>query len=274
MTCEKVSIELPFHLRGELDAVTELSVTEHLRGCETCRHDLVDLETTLQLIGSSAAVPPAHMRTDVLSAVEASHLGPLLEHVVVPPPPELRRRVLAAVEREGADPTSVAVFSPRRARLPRLLATAALILAGVVGGYTLADSLNRDETNGVTAIPEGHETQVVALSGMGPPNASVRHYRHDNFRITLSVRGFEVTPVGSHYAVWVRGPEGDVPIGTFRLKHADDFDIPFAVGVNPSKYPEFVVTMEPNDGDPRLTGEVVTEGRFDLGTIHHGTYDD
>ena len=123
-------------------------------------------------------------------------------------------------------------------------------------------------------IPAGHQTQVVALSGSGPSRAIVDHYRHDNFRITLSVEGYEPTPPGVRYAVWVRGAGGDVAIGTFRLKRPDAFRIPFALGVNPSEYSELVVTLEPNDGDPELTGEVVTQGSFDPATVHHGTYDD
>lgn len=123
-------------------------------------------------------------------------------------------------------------------------------------------------------MPEGHKTQIVGLEGMGPDELEVRHYRHDNFRLTLSTDGFEPTLAGFHYAVWVRGSDGDVAIGTFRIKRPDDFEIPFALGVNPSEYPELVITLEPNDGDPALTGEIVTSGEFDLETVHHGSYND
>ena len=85
---------------------------------------------------------------------------------------------------------------------------------------------------------------------------------------------FVLVLVGFHYAVWVRGETGDVSIGTFRLQRPDDFDIPFALGVNPSEFPELVVSIEPNDGNPRLTGEVVTSGQFDLDRVHHGIYED
>ncbi|MBA2725517.1 MAG: anti-sigma factor [Actinobacteria bacterium] len=220
--------------------------------------------------------PPAELKPVVLGIIEAVVLGPMLSHAVEAPSPRLKRSVMAAVElqrEQATQPAQLVGRGPRRTQIARFLAAAAMLLIGVIAGVALGpdEPPGQDVAQGPN-IPEGHETQILEVQGMGPPVVEVRHYRHDNFRLTLSVEGYEATPVGFHYAVWVRGEPGDVGIGTFRLKRSDDFEIPFAVGVNPTEYPDILVTLEPNDGDPALTGDVVSEAHFDLETVHHGGY--
>lgn len=277
MDCDGVREELPLLTRGELDPGRQHMVEEHLAACGACRAELAELESLLTLVGAvGAAAPAPELRDSVLGSVEAANLSSLLSLAVEAPPARVKENVMAAA-REDADATPVATVTPlsgRRRQLAQALAAAAILIAGVVLGSSLAgNDVPAPPAVGLD-MPEGHETQVVDLEGMGPSEAAVRHYRHDNFRVALSVEGYEPTPPGFHYAVWVRGKEGDVAVGTFRLKREDDFDIPFAVGVNPTDYPAFVVTLEPNDGDPALTGEVVTEGSFDPARVHHGSYDD
>lgn len=222
------------------------------------------------LRAGAVAAPSSDLRYGLLGAVEAQDLRPLLVHAVDQPSPAVRQQVLEAVREEPGSLPSLSRARRRRDVAQRVLAAAAVVIVAVTAGWLL-----RGDT-GTTGdeIPVGHETQVVALRGMGPSEAAVRHFRHDNFRLTLSVSGFRPTPAGFHYAVWVQGQDGDVAVGTFRLKSDDAFDIPFAIGVNPSEYPELLVTLEPNDGDPALTGEIVTRGRFDPQSVHHGDYDE
>lgn len=277
MNCSAASEQLALHAREELVGEERDQLARHLEACDACRAELAVLEevmTGLERFGIDP--PPADLRSSVLGTVESLALAPLLTHAVEPPRPELKAAVLAAIDSDPQKTNSLAQvvpLKPKRARLAQVLAAAAFVIAGVVIGSTVA---SRPDVRGGTGgdIPAGHQTQVVALRGSGPSRAIVHHYRHDNFRITLSVEGYETTPPGTHYAVWVRGASGDVAIGTFRLKRQDDFHIPFALGVNPSEYSELVVTLEPNDGDPELTGEIVTQGNFDPESVHHGTYDD
>lgn len=277
MDCEQVVIELPSLLSDELDMETKMDVQGHLASCDRCRSELTELQSTLTLVsaaGVSSGSP--ELRASVLGAAEAASLSSLLRLAVPPPPARIKEDVIAAAE---ANPPArsapvVQLATRRRTTVARVLASAAILIAGIALGSTIFTNDPADTPELAGGMPEGHETQILGLEGMGPSQASVRHYRHDNFRVTLSVEGFEATPAGSHYAVWVRGDHGDVAVGTFRLKRDDDFTIPFAVGVNPSEYPAFVVTLEPNDGNPALTGEVVTEGLFDPSQVHHGRYDE
>lgn len=271
MDCEAVRIELSPLSRAELGSEQRSEVQRHLASCPACRSEFSELQSLLALVGSVGVSPPSRdLRASVLGAVEEANLSSLLNLAVETPPTRIKEEVMAAAR--GESPKSVPFLVRRRRQLASALAAAALLLAG----FVLGSAITAGDEGGKTdlAVPEGHETQILELEGMGPPGASVRHYRHDNFRVTLSVEGYEPTPSGFHYAVWVRGSAGDAAVGTFRLKRADDFEIPFAVGVNPSVYSRFVVTLEPNDGDPALTGEIVSEGRFDPVRVQHGNYDD
>lgn len=278
LSCMTASERLPMYVRGELADHERNELHRHLSSCDACRSELAEVEWTMETLGTFAAERPApHLRAGVLATAESERLAPLLVHAVEPPRPGLKATVLAAVERESQKTTGASVIplKPRGQRVARLLAAAALVVAGIVFGSTLGgNGLFGTDTPTEEEIPRGHETQTVALSGSGPSSATIDHYRHDNFRLNLSVEGYDPTPSGSHYAVWVRGKSGDVAIGTFRLKQLDDFTIPFALGVNPTEYPELVVTLEPNDGDPALTGPIVTRGRFDVETVQHGQYED
>ena len=277
MRCDDVRVELPQYARDGAQGDSH-EIVHHLESCPGCREDLSELRETIALVKESGGKRPAvELRPAVLGAVEATRLAPLLDHATAPPPAALKRTVMAAVDREApSEPAqSVTRLKPRRPQVARILAAAAILAVGVVVGSAITSGRGPDGgPGGPGEIPQGHETQVVALEGAGPSTAAVRHYRHDNFRVTLSMDGFDPTPPGYHYAVWVRGAGGDVAVGTFRLKGPDDFDIPFAVGVNPTEYPLLVVSLEPNDGDPALTGDVVTEGRVDPASVHHGSYDE
>lgn len=278
MKCEDAGIELMPLARGELDEVSTAVLADHVQGCAECQRETAALTDVVAVVSALGAAPAEELRPAVLGAVATEQIGATLRNYGAGPARAgLRRDVLEAVAAQGTrDQDSVTSLSSRKRR-PPLLAAAAIIgvlLVAVSSVLWLGPDTRPQPPVAEGEVPAGHETQVIALSGMGPGDASVRHYRHDNFRVSLSMEGYDVTPPGSHYAVWVRGDGGEVAIGTFRLKGADDFVIPFAVGVNPTEYPQFVVTLEPNDGDPALNGEVVTRARFDPTTVHHGTYDE
>ncbi|MDP9068018.1 MAG: anti-sigma factor [Actinomycetota bacterium] len=278
MSCNDVTIDLPLYARND-PALDTAKVERHLETCGACREELTTFrQAILGLTSFGTGPPPAELRAAVLGSVEAARLAPLLDHAVEPPRPELKRSVLAAVGREppeGTGRATVTTLEPRRQKIARLLAAAAILTAGVALGSAIEiGEKPAGEVAEDNKIPRGHETQVIALQGAGPASAVVDHYRHDNFRVTLSVEGFDPTPPGSHYAVWVIGSAGEVAVGTFRLQEPDDFEIPFAVGVNPTEYPRFAVTLEPNDGDPGLDGPIISEAGFDPATVHHGTYNE
>jgi hypothetical protein len=279
MTCGEVQADLYPLARNELSSDDARAVLDHIAGCPECRRERAALAVTIDVIAESkAAIPPEHLKAAVLGAVEAERLGPALRDAVpAVPDPSLRARVLEDIARARPD--------ARTSRRAVALAVAAgvIVLAVMVAGWLRIRGLEDDvqQLRAATEAaesrfgPTGHELQAFALSGVaGTVEGQLTHYRHDNYRLTLEVGALEPTPPQTYYAVWLRGERGTEPIGTFRLKRPDRFVVNFAAAVDPAEYPEVLVTLEPDDGDPRLTGETIASGTLDTGKVHHGEYEE
>lgn len=84
--------------------------------------------------------------------------------------------------------------------------------------------------------------------------------------ITLDVRELGPAPEGHYYQAWLRtGPDpadNAVTIGTFHLQGGDD-TVTLWSAVPIEDFPVITVTLEPDDGDPASSGDVVLRGRLD-----------
>jgi hypothetical protein len=84
--------------------------------------------------------------------------------------------------------------------------------------------------------------------------------------ITLDITGLEPPPAGYFYQGWVRQggePEDNaVTIGTFHMRGGDD-EVTLWAGVDIDDFPVLTVTLEPDDGDPASSGDVVLRGRLE-----------
>ena len=224
-----------------------------------------------RLRAAHIASPAPHVRDGVIATVLADRLGPRMHNALAErPPANLRDKVLGQVGPDNV--TELRDRSRRREMALAVIGVAAAVLALFV--FVQLRDGSTDGSSFPAAIPTGHDVQEIALEGKFAADATLTHYRHDNYRLVLSVEGYPVTPPRTQYAVWLRGDSGVVPIGGFRLKGADDFRVPFAIAVDPARFPEIVVTLEPVDGDPDLTGEVVNSAVLDAGSVHHGTYEE
>jgi anti-sigma-K factor RskA len=112
---EEVRDQLAEYLLGDLDEVSEQAVARHLRGCGTCRQELVALSE-----GVSTFARAAHE---------------------LDPPPELRDRVLGTLteERKAVEPPRSA--PAKRPRRMGVLAWAAAFVAVVVVSGSLATAV-------------------------------------------------------------------------------------------------------------------------------------
>lgn len=280
MTCSEARPDLVPHLKGELSPDEESVLLTHLAECAECSDEKDSLAATLEVIEKSApAAAPRHLKAAVLGTIEAERVGPVLRAAIPElPDASLRTRTL----------TTVAADRPvrparRRPRAAALAAAAVIALLVVTAGWLRIQGLEEDVSrlraaNDAAAGrlgPAGHDLQDFALSAdSGTIDGVLTHYRHDNYRLTLDVAALDPTPPRTYYAVWLRGTRGTVPMGTFRLKSHDRFVVNFAAAVDPVEYPEVVVTLEPDDGDPALTGETVASGSLDTAKVHHGPYED
>lgn len=279
MNCEEVRADLVAWIRDELDFARANDIAQHLQSCSACAEEQAELEETMTiLVLASPAEPPANLRSTVMTAMIAENFAPELRRAVPGlPPTELKAKTVAAARRD--QPGSIRRSSRLSSFRPREIAFAAAATVAIVFASVTWLQLQdaRRSTTGAPSeegIPRGHNMQSFVLKGDVESKAGLAHYRHDNYRLILSTAGYEVTPPGFQYSVWLRGPQGDVPLGGFRLKRQDDFTVPFAIAVDPVQYPQVVVTLEPLDGSPALDGEVVNSATLDVRSVHHGEYEE
>jgi len=147
-------------------------------------------------------------------------------------------------------------------RVRDLLADEALWACPPVGTVDTIVALALD---GEAGEGRGREATVVALAGTElAPGASAEatvRATPTGVAVTLRVDGLAPAPPGSYYQVWVSGPAGSVPIGTFHLRGgAADEPIELWSGVDRAAYPEITVTLEPEDGDPASSRRRVLAG--------------
>ena len=76
--CEKVSSWLPDYIDGQLNVKNRTHVELHLSWCELCQQELVELRTTIEILGNveESAVPCSF----AISPVKASAMEKLEEH--------------------------------------------------------------------------------------------------------------------------------------------------------------------------------------------------
>jgi hypothetical protein len=118
--CDEVRDQLPDHLLGSLDEVTEAAVRSHLRSCGGCRRDMAAIAEGIETFSHAAHE--------------------------VEPPPELRDRVLAAVAEEWAETPHVERRRPIRTWIASAAAAAAVV-ASLVWGVSQANIADRYEAN-------------------------------------------------------------------------------------------------------------------------------
>jgi hypothetical protein len=178
------------------------------------------------------------------------------------PPADLRDSILAAVRaRPGAPaaaPAATPAARPRpfagwRARFGRLTwAVPAVALAAAVftAGVVAVDrALVPGPPRGTTYAVAG--TQVAPRVTGRVSVASTR----SGFSVIISFTGLPPATPGTYYAAWLRGPRGDVPLGSFHWRRGGQ-DVTLWSGVDPADYPMFVVTVQ-HEGAPPLPSTVV-----------------
>lgn len=79
--------------------------------------------------------------------------------------------------------------------------------------------------------------------------------------ITIAATGLPPAPEGFYYQGWVRDGDNAITIGTFHLRGGDD-EVTLWSGVDIEDFPVITVTLEPDDGDPASSGNVVLRGEL------------
>jgi len=166
----------------------------------------------------------------------------------VAPPPELKDRVLGQVRGE------IPARSGGKWWFWASAAAALLIVA--VLGVGLFRAITSDSSEGVpltaTALaPEaGGEVRVEEVG--------------QNLRVELEVWDMPELREGEYYEMWYYAEEdgGRISCGTFRAGPEGRTTVNLTAPASARGYPEIEITREPDDGDPKPSGEEVLEGNF------------
>jgi anti-sigma-K factor RskA len=191
----------------------------HLRGCANCQRVAPELDVLRARLGDPA--------------------------VWEAPGSALRQRVIGAVV-SAARPVGV---SRRSARRWWFAAAAAAMVIGVVATSLV---VSRDRADGAdwelslyskTAVPGA----VVSVHGWNTGTGT---------RLRLDVEGLAPAGPTEIYAIWMSSTTGQhVSAGTFR----ESGRIDAWSGVTRADFPRIWITLEPDDGDERLTGATVVD---------------
>ena len=195
-------------------------------------------------------------------ATEYPELGAVLESDALwaEVPGDLEDRIVAAIAAEpapaaGPDPSvrATSEVGPRAAR--RWLAAVAAV-ALVAGGFGLATLLDDDP---VDDGPAGDLFALEATDLAGPADGEVELTELRNgLRIILAVDDLPPAPVGTFYEAWMFRDQDQavVSAGTFHMRNQTG-RIELWAGVTAADYPDFVVTLEDDDGDATPSTRIV-----------------
>jgi hypothetical protein len=224
--------DLGLYVLGALDDPREFEA--HLASCAECQAELAALRRTLDLADPHLATPPAPpgLKAQTLSAVRAAAAAP----------PKRERRGLADV---------IPIRGEKARRWASLVAVAALaaVVAGIGVRSFTRESFSADRVIRLAAADGGAARGEARIDDTA--NGQV---------IELVVSGLRDAPTGFFYECWWVG-EGDaddvqnrVSAGTFR---GGNGTYRMQSSADPMRFQKMGVTLEPDDGNPKRTGEKV-----------------
>ena len=214
----------------------------HLAVCEQCTADVAEFrEIAATLAESSGVVPPAHLKSAVMSQLDA------VDQI--------------AVDRgaPSGDVTPTTISAPisdlaehRRRSLPNLLAAAAVVALLVVGAVVVSGDRGGSDFDDVAASADA---VVVRLDG----DAGTFQVAYSAQRDRVALRGEEIDDLepGLRYALWAIDDGTSIPAGLFE---PDDGSIDGVVELADVSAEAWGITVEPETGSDVPTPPVIAIG--------------
>lgn len=211
-----------------LPADEERFFAAHLAACESCRQEVAELRATAATLGSAVAAPP---------------------------PPSLRSNVLTAIEATRQEPAPMTDRRWAQRRLALVSAAAALVFVAA-GIGVVATRLNtsleqmRETSAQVAVVLTAEDAQTIPVNGKA--GQSARLITSDEVGKTVFVgSGLPAVPDDKTLELWLIDDEGAHPAGVFQpdergqAMHLVDADLKGVEAVG--------VTIEPAGGSPQPT---------------------
>lgn len=225
-----------------LDDLERARFEEHLRQCPDCRAEVDSLRETAATLSTDAVEPPAGLRADVLSGIEAIRpLPPLTQSVAPVAEPERRRPWLL-----GTGP---------------MLVAAALVLVALVSTAWLRPWAGDDEPGEMTAterVLAADDADRIVQRFPDGSRATVVFSRSEG-RAVLLTEDMALAPDGSDYQLWLQGPQG-TPESAGLMP--DQADATVLLEGDASRATWVGITVEPDGGSAQPTTDPIAA--FDL----------
>jgi hypothetical protein len=202
------------------------------------------------LEGELSAPGEAHLR----DCADCQHVTPGLDvlrarladpAVWEPPGSALRAQVVSAVV-SAVSPVGAA---PRSRRRWWIVGAAAAFVIGVVAASLVLAGGRDDGADWELALYANQASPgaIVQVSGWNTANGT---------HLQVDVDGLAPAGPNEYYAIWMTSVDGQhVPAGTFR----ESGRIESWSGVTRADFPRIWITLEPDDGDERLTGATIAD---------------
>lgn len=158
-------------------------------------------------------------------------------------------------DQAGADerPDGRVVVLPRRS-IRKALAVAAVVAALAVGIGVVVHTNAPDADVRLALVAPAGPSEVLGVAEFRPfPSGT---------EVTLRLEGLAAATPGTYYAVWLRGDDGIVPLGSFHLRNGGPDDVVLWSAVPISDFPTLVVTQQRVGEPPTPTDVVVLTGSF------------
>jgi hypothetical protein len=215
---------------------------------EMTREEADDLRATRTLLEDEALW--GEPDPDLASRIDAE-VRTTVQATVPPLPTPTSAPVPMQTSATSTGASTAAVVDMAAARERRGLHRGLVAVVGLAAGVVLAigavalQSASDDEGDqvAVSATDLGGDITGTASSVARPAGVE----------IVLDIEGLPRAAVGSFYQGWVKGEKGLVTIGTF---HTGGRVVLWS-GVELADYPLLTVTLEPEDGDPASSGQVL-----------------
>ena len=234
------------------------------------QHDILDLAQVYALdavddqqrheIDTAIQSAPPHIRLEFDNAVRGVQetMAAQSASTAVDPPDYLLGRILDALPGTASAPTPVAldeVRARRRRRLLGALSAAAAVIVLAVGGITVAQQLQSDETQPVPAqILAADDVRTAAAPIAGGGSATVV-YSKDVDAGLLVMNDVPPPEPGSVYQMWLLGPSHE-PVSA-GIMEADDVAPSTTAVVNDiDQSTALGFSVEPPGGSTQPTGDI------------------
>jgi anti-sigma-K factor RskA len=214
------------------------------------------------------------MRDDPAFRAEVERLRPLVARLEalpdeawdppVPPPLRMPADARPVAERGPSLGERVGAWFARRPSvpMPALALGAVAVLAAGAGIGALVAGGGGDA--GTPAAPGGPDVVLAAYGAADPAAAGdARMSEVDGTQeMTLDVHGLAPSGGRDLYTVWLLGEDGRmISLGSFRVPASGAAQVQVPVPVSAAAYDFVDVSVEPDDGDPRHSGDSVLRGR-------------